>query len=825
MQKVGVSKKMRFRVVGKNAASSGFRVSVDVLKLYNTGRRFEVETSNPTVSAGDSRAAVVDTAASGGKVDVSQFNTAGDFVKVTIPVSLAGEYRLAVRYRTGTDRGQFQVKLDGTTNVGAVVDGYATTTGYIATELGPVTITSPGNHEVRFTVSGKNASASSFGVSADYVELRHGPVQQLTGYVPASKATRPLIGPLPAATALNLSLSLPVRDRAGLDTLVRQISDPASASFGQSLTPSQLTDTYGPTAVDYQAVIDWANANGLDVVQTYPNRTLIDVRTTAGAVNSALFGTLVQRQRVDGTTFFMFDREPSISTSTPVLWIGGLDNFVLPQVHGGSGANSNAGGAYLGLDFTRAYSSCAFHLTGAGQRVGILALGGINVADVTAYQTAANRVTRVPVTVASQGPAQASDGGEFAFEVTMDAEMAIAMAPGLAELVIFQGGSPASLLASMATRQPLCNQLSSSFEYGSDSGTQQQLATIAAQGQSYFAASGDNGAYGSSPDNSLAGGPQTMVGGTTLTMNGLGLSWASETTWNEGSGKISGGGIVSLAPGGIPDYQQGISMATNGGSTTSRNAPDVAVVATNIEVIANFSLNGAPANQGPWISGGTSAASPLWAGFMALANEQRQAAGRKPLGFANPSLYGILKAPSIYGITFNDVQDNSNNGTFHAVAGYDLTTGIGTPKCNLLYQLSAASVATAVPTTTITLTGNVTLDLTLRDGTTSSTNTPVNQHVHLGVANPTADYTIIADSNVPAVVTGALRLAPNPVDTLVVLQGFELGPASNNSIPGTTIPAGGSRPLTTGVTTSFPPTSPFASAHMAWSLTAQSSTP
>jgi hypothetical protein len=823
ISKVGVSKKLRFRVTGKNAAATSYKVGLDVVRMYNSGRRFEAETSNPTVSSGDSRAAVVDTAASGGKVDVSQLNAAGDYIKVTVPVGLTGDYRLAVRHKTGSDRGKFQTSFDGTTNVGGVIDGYASAAAaaYVLTELGTVTVGSTGNHEIRFTVTGKSGSASSFGVSVDYVELRPSRgAQQLTGYLVGPKASAPLIGPVPAATTVDISIALPLRNRAALDTFVRQISDPASPTFGQGLTPAQVTSTYGPTAADYQAATDWAQANGLTVVQTYPNRTVLDVRGTADAINRALFVNLVYRQRPDGTQFYVVDREPSIGVAAPVLWIAGLDNFVLPQPSSGSGTTTSGPGAYLGDDFRRAYASCGFHLTGAGQRVGIFGLApGINVADVAAYETAAGRVTHVPVNVYPAGSPMTGDGSRFAREMTMDVELAIAMAPGLAEVVVFQGPNYLSQFAGMTNRQPLCSQISSSFEFEPGSGINEQLAVMAAQNQSFFTSSGDNGAWQpGTGGSSLNLAPQTIVGGTLLTMNGAGVSYVSETTWNEGVGRTSGGGIITFTPvQGLPDYQQGISMATNGGSTTARNAPDVAMVASNVEIVWM---------QSAILDAGTSASAPLWAGFMALANEQRQAAGRMPLGFVNGPLYGISKVPAIYGATFNDIQDNSSNGTYHAVAGYDLAVGVGTPKCNLLYQLATPTVTTPVPNTTITVTGNVTLELTFRsDGHTTTTVTPVNIPVHVGIATPIGSYNIVANGSVPASVSGGLRLAPNPVNVLAFNQRFVLGPAQNNNIPGMTISAGGSAPLQGQVSTGFPPTSQYSGAHMTWNLTLQSTQP
>lgn len=127
-------------------------------------------------------------------------------------------------------------------------------------------------------------------------------------------------------------------------------------------------------------------------------------------------------------------------------------------------------------------------------------------------------------------------------------------------------------------------------------------------------------------------------------------------------------------------------MTANGGSTKYRNAPDVAMVATNIYVLWN---NGA----GKKIQEGTSASSPLWAGFMALANEQAAKQGLGPVGFANPALYAIGRNPAIYAKDFHDIQEGNNSSktnkiSFNAVPGYDLVTGWGSPQANLISDLN-----------------------------------------------------------------------------------------------------------------------------------------
>ena len=119
--------------------------------------------------------------------------------------------------------------------------------------------------------------------------------------------------------------------------------------------------------------------------------------------------------------------------------------------------------------------------------------------------------------------------------------------------------------------------------YRIDATSDQIFQEFAAQGQSFFNASGDSDAYtGLIP--SPADDPNiTVVGGTTLTTTGPGGAWVSETVWNWGGRRRQQRRHQHRIP--DPVWQQGISMTTNQGSTTMRNMPDVALTADNVYVI------------------------------------------------------------------------------------------------------------------------------------------------------------------------------------------------------------------------------------------------
>jgi hypothetical protein len=251
----------------------------------------------------------------------------------------------------------------------------------------------------------------------------------------------------------------------------------------------------------------------------------------------------------------------------------------------------------------------------------------------------------------------------------------------------------------MATNTPTLTVATSSVGYGWNASGEQAIAEMAAQGTSFFQASGDSGSIADPTDNRDFT-YQTLVGGTTLTtafVAGVPPSYTSpyyvsEATWPSSGGGIMNKGTQDCWPWpfcnsvstGIPGYQVGVDMSTNGGSTTFRNFPDV-----SMDTGMTAFVNGAPTDLT-----GTSISTPLWAGFMALANQQATLNGVGNIGFANPALYAIgltgsQPKPNPYSLSFNDIADGVSAGTFSSVTGYDLATGWGSPTCGLITQLAS----------------------------------------------------------------------------------------------------------------------------------------
>lgn len=534
--------------------------------------------------------------------------------------------------------------------------------------------------------------------------------QVLPGHVPAvvAKLNLQAMGRLPATNRLRLAIGLPLRNTNDLERLLKDMYDPASPQFRHYLTLEQFTERFGPAIEDYEAVKRFAVQHGLEVTATHPNRVVLDVAGPVSGIEDALRVKLrVYQHPTEPRTFYAPDIEPSVEAGLAVLDISGLNNYARPRsaLHSAApstvphpAAGSGPYGHYLGKDLRNAYAP-GVSLTGAGQIVGLTAFGAYSATDVTIYEDLAG-LPHVPLQHVLLDGAPATSA-EANVEANVDIVSAVSMAPGLARVVIFDAGPNGNLidiLTCMATNTQI-KQLSSSYSgWGPPYATFDQIfKEMALHGQSFFQDVGDGESWNDDPLMYVsppwpADDPYvTSVGGTTLTMTGDGAAYASERVWNWGflsnwydsAGSGTGGGISTVYP--IPAWQKGLDMSENHGSTTRRNYPDVSMVADNLVVVVNGSF---------WYGGGTSFATPLWAGFTALVNEEAAAYGEPAVGFLNPALYALGQSTN-YTNCFHDITTGNNDASpvapilFSAVPGYDLCTGWGSPTGSNLIQALA----------------------------------------------------------------------------------------------------------------------------------------
>lgn len=510
----------------------------------------------------------------------------------------------------------------------------------------------------------------------------------LTRHVPdvVARGVAPRIGaPLPQQT-MEISISLPSRNEAELQALLSTIYDPASPYYRHYLTVAEFTARYGPAEADYRSILRFALAHNLRAHALVANRRVLDLQGTVADVERAFAIRIgLYSHPAERRTFYAPDREPTLDSSARVLHVSGLDDYVLPVAHFVRGAQPDAlgkmatgsgpKGNFIGSDIRAAYYGGSA-LDGSGESLGLFEYAGYDLADVNRYFSAVGQQNNVPIVGVSLNGAKLTCSGKCNdAEQVLDMEESLSMAPGLSQLVVYVGHNDVSIINQMAS-DGTSKQLSCSWGWGPDPTSLDPIfEELAAQGQSFLVATGDDGFHLKKgvvwpADDQYV----TAVGGTDLVTYGPGAGWRSERGWRYSGGGPSPDGIP------IPKYQLPFIDAQNGGSTTLRNVPDIAGDADT----DNFSCFLGKCYTG---SGGTSYAAPLWAGFVALANQYAAAAGRAPVGFLNPVVYKIGAKPN-YSEAFHD-EVVGFNGLYSAEPGFDLVTGFGSPDGEALIKALA----------------------------------------------------------------------------------------------------------------------------------------
>ena len=516
-------------------------------------------------------------------------------------------------------------------------------------------------------------------------------------------------GRLPANETMQLDLVLPLRNQPALDAFVKAVYDPSSPSYRHFLTPAEFTQRFGPSQADYDAVVAYAKANGLTVVGGSRDGMDVQVKGPVSAVEGALHLTMRTYQHpTENRIFYGPDSEPTTDLPFALWHVSGLDNYSIPhpmlekrsdyaKAHGieakdvvshattGSGPSAS----FLGSDMRAAYYG-GTALTGAGQNLGLFEYEGTDLADLTTYFKNVGQTNNVPVTLLStDGTSTActdnSAGGDCDdTEQTLDMTQAIGMAPGLSSLVVYIGSTDTAIISAMTTHSPLPTTIGCSWGWtpADPSTLNPYFEKMASQGQNFFAASGDSSTWSKSNEAWPADNAYVVsVGGTDLVTASAGGPWKSETAWADSGGGISPDSIP------IPSWQSlsGVITSTNKGSTTLRNGPDVSANA-NFTFYTCADQTTCLANE----YGGTSFAAPMWAAYIALANEQSVNNGGSTLGFIDPTIYP-QNLTSAYATDFHDITSGTS-GSYSATTGYDLVTGWGSPNgTGLINALAPAS--------------------------------------------------------------------------------------------------------------------------------------
>ncbi len=532
------------------------------------------------------------------------------------------------------------------------------------------------------------------------------------------------------AQQIGIDFALKPRNADQIPALLQAISDPKSQMYGHYLTQAEYRAKFAPTQAQVDQVVAYAKAQGLTVGHVSASRMLVHASGTAAQMNAA-FGVTLRDYvspdlRDNGRIFHAPTSEPTINASIAPLLTGvvGLSNAAVP--HSDARRVAQAANAshstYIGPQSTAncyGLNSSLQTYSGQGQVLGLLEFDTFYQSDITAwendYSLTPTYASIVPVSVDGASPSATPGSGQG--EVTLDIDMLLSLAYNASQIRVYEAplsetsSTTASFSAetvdifdAMANDSTPPSVISSSWgsselnfsqsEVQSEANALQQLAL---QGQTVCVASGDNGADDSGAKNTLSlddpsAQPSVVsVGGTDMTVvrnpSTAPASMVSQTSWYDSAdtgrgpaGTGGGGGISKFWS--IPSWQQGIceNSANTQGSTTMRNSPDVSLYGdydTGGYYVYATDPGKAAGNESGYYNG-TSAASPLWAAILADTNQERIANGLPPLGLATPQIYDVAES-SAYGTDFDDINDNSTNGFYNAVAGYDNSTGWGTP--------------------------------------------------------------------------------------------------------------------------------------------------
>jgi hypothetical protein len=599
------------------------------------------------------------------------------------------------------------------------------------------------------------------------------------------------IGAVSASATQTAQVVLRPRNGAALTSFIAAVTDARSPLFHHYLPRGAFASRFGPAPSTIAMVKSQLQADGLQVTGV-ADGMVIDVRASASQVGRA-FGTGLEQVRMangsigQATTGAV--RLPS-SIAGSVAAVVGLNSVVrlrplgLPRASASgqsryaaatapsfahpagspaacadARADAQAFGGLTDDQIANAYGAFGLYGAGdlgAGQRIALYELEPFQASDVKTFDTcyfgasASSQMQQRLHVVRVDGGQPAGPGSG---ESILDVEDLSAIAPG-ASVDVYEGPSPSAdgviydpvdpyvaIIGAdrdqvVSTSWGLCEQAIQLGQPGLQAAENLLFEQAAAQGQSIFAASGDNGSddcntfetsspvSGQNPVSVDDPGSQPYVvsaGGTTIddaTQPPL------EHVWNDGADGGGGGGGISMSwampswqaaarvPGIVRPgagyaqanavekqfgYPQNFCQAYLSGATSAtpcRTVPDVSAQAdeyTGAITVYSSSFEGPGTPDGWTTIGGTSSAAPLWAAMLALVNASSACAAnattRAGVGFVSPLLYAVASNPAAYRASFTDITTSNNDiyglddgQVFPATRGYDLGSGLGSPQ-------------------------------------------------------------------------------------------------------------------------------------------------
>lgn len=503
-----------------------------------------------------------------------------------------------------------------------------------------------------------------------------------------SKAT--LIGKTDSARKLTIRAVLKFRNETELNKRI--------ASSAKALTPSEFRTDFGPTKAQVSSVRSYLSKEGFKDISATSNGLLVSATGTVAQVEKAFDTSLKTFTQLGHQVYANVTaaRVPA-SLSHTVGAVLGLNDIVgmhsplkttadtKPSLSTGTPQYDVS---YRPIQFAGIYGATSSTPTGGKTAIGIIAEGDLTqvVKDLRLAEKASN-LPEVPVTIVHAGIASSDTSGMDEWD--MDTQSSTGIARSVKALYLYDAtsltDSDLALAIDKFAAQDAVRAASASlgecetlpYLDGSMLADDEAFAEAAAQGQSFFASSGDtgpscavtdtNGVPDSGPPNTNypASSPYvTAVGGTTLLTTAKN-AYDEEIAWNAGGG---GSSVWETAPA----WQDGVVP----GSTAGKGVPDIAMDADPYSGVTLF-IDGTE-QEG---YGGTSLSSPLALGVWA----RLESGHGNSLGMASPDLYDTYDAGSCTSAevtnvcstaAFHDITLGTNGG-FAATPGWDYTTGLG----------------------------------------------------------------------------------------------------------------------------------------------------
>lgn len=609
----------------------------------------------------------------------------------------------------------------------------------------------------------------------DVIDMRH--MVSLKGNVHPNARKQFDKGPVPSDFLMSdLSIVLQPTDEqnADMNQLLTELQDKSSPNYHKWLTPEEYADRFGLNTDDIAKITNWLESQGFTIVRVARGRDSVTFNGTAGQVASA-FATEIRRYEVNGEVHFANSSSPSVpkAMSGMVAGIRGLHDFYPKPSY-----TTTNGLAYLApgdlamiYDLTPLYNN---GIDGTGQTIAVVGQANANVSpsysffsdpdqfftafglpyNIEAIQVGsyAGLFSSIPPAWSTGAPAppfNEADGDiELIGSVAPNAKIVYLYAPDFMDAVAYAIDQNVGSVISVSLGT--CEATAQAS--GDMAMLEPQLQRAGSQGITIVAASGDTGAFAcdqnsgeteathgiavlypaSSPYVTGVGGTQLQSIGvayppywtnTNSANGGSAQSYIPEEAWDIGMNASSGGGSSAVFP--TPSWQVGLNVPeTAGVPNNGRFVPDVAMSANNYIYCTQGScangINNAVQNLAPSVFQGTSAATPVFAGIVALLNEY---SGGHGLGNINPMLYQLAQGT---GTVFHQIQSGNNdvpcqvgtancsNGEFgySAGPGYNQVTGLGSvDACNLVTEWTKPVSGQFLTGTTATFAGGVTTTL------------------------------------------------------------------------------------------------------------------